>query len=73
MPTDLLTLLSPSNLVLFIIIFTRLSGMMSSSPMISSYPIPSQVKIWFMALISFIIFPLVFAKVGFQVPSTMPE
>lgn len=72
MPTDLLSLLSPTNLILFVIIFTRLSGLMTSAPLISTYPIPMQVKVWFMAMISFIMFPLVMAKTGFQVPPSIP-
>lgn len=73
MPIDLISLLSPKNLILFVVVFTRLSGFMSSAPMFSVYPIPIQVKAWFMATIAFIIFPLVLAKVGFQVPTNAPE
>lgn len=73
MPTDLLALLSPKTLILFIIVFTRLSGLITSIPLISNYPIPMQVKVWFMATVSFIMFPIVMAKVGFQVPTNLPE
>jgi len=73
MPTDLLALLSPTNLILFIIVFTRLSGLMVSAPLISTYPIPMQVRVWFMAMVAFIMFPVVLAKTGFQIPATMPE
>lgn len=72
MPTNLLTILSPSNLILFVVVFTRFSGMMMTAPLISKYPIPPQIKIWFMATITFIIFPIVMAKSGFQVPTNMP-
>lgn len=72
MPTDLLTLLSPTNLILFVIIFTRLSGLMTSAPLLSTYPIPMQIKVWFMALVAFIMFPIVSAKMGFQVPTSIP-
>lgn len=73
MPVDLISLLSPKNLVLFVIVFTRLSGLMTSAPLISKYPIPMQVKIWFMALVAFIMFPVVLVKTGFQMPTSMPE
>lgn len=73
MSIDLLSLLSPINLILFVVVFTRLSGLMMSAPLISTYPIPLQVKVWFMATISFIIFPIVLAKSGFQMPTNMPE
>lgn len=73
MSVDLMSLLSPRNLILFVVVLTRLSGFMSSAPMLSVYPIPVQVKAWFMATVSFIFFPLVLAKVGFQLPTNAPE
>lgn len=72
MPTDLFTLLSPTNLILFVIIFTRLSGLMTSAPLLSTYPIPIQVKVWFMAMVTLIMFPLISVKMGFQVPTSIP-
>lgn len=72
MPTDLLVLLSPKNLILFVIVFTRLSGLMTTAPLISTYPIPMQIKAWFMAAVSLIMFPLIMFKSGFQVPTTIP-
>lgn len=73
MPTDLIAILSPKNLVLFVIVFTRLSGMITSAPLISTYPIPIQIKVWFMATVAFIMFPIVLAKTGFQMPTNIPE
>ena len=72
MPTDLFSLFSQRNIILFIVVFTRLSGMMMTAPMLSTYPIPIQVRTWFMALVAFIMFPIVTAKCGFQVPNNMP-
>ncbi len=73
MPTNLLVLLSPKNVILFVIVLTRLSGMISTAPLISAYPVPMQVKAWFMATVTFIMFPIVLAKTGFQMPTNMPE
>ena len=73
MQPNLLTLLSPANIVIFVIIFTRISGMLFSMPLISTYPIPQQVKIWLVALVSFLLFPMVAGTVGFSVPQSMPE
>lgn len=73
MPTDLIALLSPTNLVLFVIVFTRLSGMITTAPLVSTYPIPMQIKVWFMAIVAFIMFPIVLAKTGFQIPTNIPE
>lgn len=73
MPTELITLLSPKNLILFVVVFTRLGGLMASAPIFSTYPIPNQVKAWLVATIAFIIFPVVMATSGFQAPTSMPE
>lgn len=73
MPTDLLALLSPKNLILFIIVFTRLGGLMVTAPLISTYPVPPQIKTWLVAMVAFIMFPIVLAKTGFQMPTTIPE
>lgn len=73
MPIDLLALLSPTKLILFVIVFTRLSGMMITAPLISTYPIPQQVKIWFMAMIAFIMFPMVMSQTHFPMPTNIPE
>lgn len=73
MPVQLLELLSAKNLILFVVVFTRMGGLMAAAPLFSTYPIPNQVKAWFMATVTFIIFPFVMAKVGFQTPTSMPE
>lgn len=73
MQPDLLTLLSPKNIVIFVIIVTRMSGLIMSAPLFSTYPIPAQVKIWFIAIVSFILFPIVSATTGFNVPLSIPE
>lgn len=73
MPIDLIALLSPSNLILFVVVLTRLSGLMTTAPLISTYPIPMQIKTWLMAMVAFIMFPIVLAKTGFQMPTNIPE
>lgn len=47
--------------------------MLFSMPLISTYPIPQQVKIWLCALVSFILFPMVAASAHFVVPQSIPE
>lgn len=70
---ELLELLSPRNIVGFIMVVTRLSGMIASAPLFSTYPIPPQVKAWLVALVAFIMYPLVSANSNFVVPTSMPE
>ena len=53
-------------------IFTRMSGLFASAPLISTYPIPMQVKVWLAALIAFILFPIVQYNTTFVVPNSVP-
>lgn len=73
MPINLAGLLTPNNLIIFIIVFTRLSGLFASAPLISTYPIPYQVKAFFVSTVTFIMFPIVLAQTGLQVPTNIPE
>ncbi len=65
-------LFSVGNIVLFMAIVTRLSGLFASAPLFSTYPIPIQVKVWLAALIAFILFPIVQANTTFAVPNSAP-
>lgn len=65
-------LFSITNIILFMAIFTRLSGLFMSAPLFSTYPIPVQVKVWLSAAIAFILFPIVQANTGFTVPTSVP-
>ena len=65
-------LFSVSNIILFMAILTRLSGLFMSAPVFSTYPIPMQVKIWLAALIAFILFPIVQYNTDFVVPNSVP-
>src|SRR5574344_297332 len=73
MDTTLLAIFTPINIILFIAVFTRISGLFASAPMFSTYPIPYQVKIWLVAMIAFIMFPFVKAGTGFTMPTIIPE
>lgn len=70
---SLLTLFSPKNIVVFMLIFTRMSGLFATAPFFSTFQMPEQVKIWFCALISFILYPILSAKAHFIMPHSMPE
>lgn len=43
-----------------------------SAPLLSTYPIPMQVKIWLAAVIAFILFPIVQANTNFVAPNSVP-
>lgn len=65
-------LFSVGNIILFMAIFTRLSGLFASAPLFSKYPIPIQVKIWLCAAIAFILFPIVQLNTQFVTPNSVP-
>ena len=65
-------LFSVGNIILFIAILTRISGLMISAPIFSTYPIPMQVKVWLAALIAFILFPIVQMNSSFVAPNSVP-
>lgn len=65
-------LFSVSNIILFMAIFTRLSGLFASAPLFSTYPIPAQVKMWLAATIAFILFPIVQANTQIVTPNSVP-
>ena len=65
-------LFSTSNILLFMAIITRLSGLFASAPLLSKYPIPIQVKVWLAATIAFILFPIVQANTTFVAPNSVP-
>lgn len=60
---DVVSLLSPEKVIYFVLVMTRISGMMATAPLISTYPIPPQIKACLTALVAFIIYPLI-AKVS---------
>ena len=65
-------LFSVSNILLFMAILTRLSGLFASAPLLSKYPIPTQVKIWLAAMIAFLLFPIVQTNTNFIAPNSVP-
>ena len=68
---SLVNLLSPYNIVIYMLVFTRITGLMVSAPFFSSIQAPMMTKIWFSATIAFIMYPLVFASKNFIMPHSM--
>ena len=65
-------LFSVSNILLFMAIITRISGLFASAPLFSKYPIPMQGKVWLAALIAFVLFPIVQYNTSFVAPNSVP-
>lgn len=70
---NLINLLSPYNIVIYMLIFTRLTGLLQSAPFFSTLQAPTMTKLWFGATIAFILYPIVFANKSFILPHSMPE
>lgn len=70
---NLLNLLSPYNITIYMLVFTRLAGMIQTAPFFSTIQAPTMTKIWFSALCAFIMYPLVFASKNYIMPRNMPE
>lgn len=64
MVTDLLLMLSPTNIVIFVLVMTRLSGMLVSAPFFSTLPMPMQSKSVLVFTIAFMMYPFVASHSG---------
>lgn len=70
---NLINLLSPANIMIYILVLTRISGLIISAPFFSTISMPNQLKIWFSATIAFILYPIVISAKNFIIPHNMPE
>jgi len=70
---NLLNLLSPNHIIVYMLVFTRLTGMIQVAPFFSTLRMPVMTKLWFCAIISFIIYPVVFAKKIYIIPHDLPQ
>ncbi len=70
---NLINLFSPTNTIVFMLVLTRISGLFQSMPFISTIRAPQITKLWFAALIAFILFPIVYSSKSFILPNSMPE
>ncbi|MDD3149901.1 MAG: flagellar biosynthetic protein FliR, partial [Candidatus Gastranaerophilales bacterium] len=68
---DLSIFLSTKSLIVFILVLTRMAGMLSIAPFFSTFPIPARVKAGLAAMIAFIIYPIVLSKTSFEVPTEL--
>jgi flagellar biosynthetic protein FliR len=71
MVTDLFELFSPQHVIVFILVMTRFAGMMIDAPLFSTFPIPMQVKVYLIALVAFMTYPLVMKSQVVPVPPNL--
>lgn len=73
MTPTLLNTLTPTNIIVYMLVFTRLSGLMQSAAFFSTINAPIMVKLWFSATIAFLIYPIVYTQKIYMLPHNMPE
>ncbi len=69
MNNDLSIFFSVESIIVFILVLTRLSGMLASAPLFSTFPIPMQIKAGLAALCAFIMYPFVMQTSAFIMPT----
>ncbi len=71
MMTDLMVMLTPTSMVIFMLVVTRLSGMIAAAPFFSTIQAPMQAKAILVFLAGFIIYPMVAANTGQIISSVL--
>ncbi|OGI00924.1 MAG: flagellar biosynthetic protein FliR [Candidatus Melainabacteria bacterium GWF2_37_15] len=71
MDKDLSIFFSTESIIVFILVLTRLSGMLATAPLFSTFPIPMQVKAGIAALSAFIMYPFVLQAINFDLPNNL--
>lgn len=70
---NLLNLLSPYNIVVYMLVFTRITGLFQSAPFFSTLQAPIMTKLWFAGIVAFILYPIVYTQKNFILPKDTPE
>jgi len=65
---DISILFSMKSMIVFILVISRISGMLATAPLFSTFPIPMPVKASLATLTAFIIYPMVLQYSDFPIP-----
>lgn len=68
---DLSIFFSIESLIVFILVATRISGMITTAPLFSTFPIPMQLKACLAMLTAFLIYPFVLQHTDLPIPHNM--
>ena len=68
MTHDFSIFFSTESIITFILVLSRLTGMLTTAPLFSTFPIPMQVKVALAALCAFIMYPFVLQNTNFSAP-----
>ncbi|MDD3014795.1 MAG: flagellar biosynthetic protein FliR [Candidatus Gastranaerophilales bacterium] len=69
MNQDLSVLFSGQSIIVFLLVVSRIIGMIITAPLFSTFPIPMMVKGSFAALVGFIMYPSILQVSQFQIPT----
>lgn len=69
--TDYSNFFSIPSLIVFILVLSRLSGLMASAPFFSTFPAPMPAKIGLISMIAFIMYPFALQNSHFVIPHDM--
>jgi flagellar biosynthesis protein FliR len=71
MTEDLSIFLSTKSMIVFLLVFTRIIGMLATAPLFSTFPCPMQVKAGLAGLCAFIMYPFILQISHFAVPTDL--
>lgn len=72
MEHDFSIFFSTESIIIFILVLSRIAGMLTSAPLISTFPIPIQLKAGLAAMCAFILYPFVLqSAVNFIAPKDL--
>jgi len=71
MVNDFSIFFSTESIIVFVLVLTRLSGMLATAPLFSTFPIPLQIKAALAGLCAFIMYPFVLQTANFGIPTDL--
>lgn len=71
MTHDFSIFFSTGSIITFILVLSRLTGMLATAPLFSTFPIPMQLKVGLAALCAFIMYPFVLQNSNFIAPTDL--
>lgn len=71
MAQDFSLFFSTESIIVFILVLTRLTGMLMTAPLFSTFPVPKEIKIGLASLSAFIMFPFVAEYAVFIMPTDL--
>lgn len=71
MEQDFSIFFSTKSLIIFILVLSRVSGMLITAPLFSTFPIPHQLKVGLSAMCAFIMYPFVLQHADIITPNNL--